>query len=236
MDDRAAEKVCPECAETVKEEARVCRFCGYRFDGAAASIASSPQPTAATPTGFGKREWFVIWGGASAGLMLVGAFGPWLKAFGQSVSGTDGGNDGWLVVGAAVVAGLLFFATRTTRGAGLLALIGGVIGAAVTIHDRSHVNHAIGSGGALAQALVQIGWGLNLAMVASISFAIAGLIWLLAIPSEVTAAADTALLAGTANKGTPKMRRDPDSGQWVKVYVPEEDPSAEASTTSSATP
>jgi hypothetical protein len=25
-------KNCPECAETVKEAARVCRFCGYRFD------------------------------------------------------------------------------------------------------------------------------------------------------------------------------------------------------------
>lgn len=29
--DSAAEKQCPDCAEIVKAEARVCRFCGYRF-------------------------------------------------------------------------------------------------------------------------------------------------------------------------------------------------------------
>jgi hypothetical protein len=27
-------KICPDCAETVKPAARVCRFCGYRFEPA----------------------------------------------------------------------------------------------------------------------------------------------------------------------------------------------------------
>lgn len=42
-------KRCPDCAEPVREQARVCRFCGYRFDA----------PPAETPTqrrGIGRRR------------------------------------------------------------------------------------------------------------------------------------------------------------------------------------
>lgn len=184
------EKVCPQCAETVKAAALVCRFCGHRFDGsiaseAAASAAVVPTAQSASPSsGIGARGGILIWGVASAFFMLIGSFGPWVKALGASVSGTDGGNDGWLVVTAAVILGVLMFVARNNRGAGLLALIGGIIGATITIHDRGNVTNAINQHGALAAALVHVGWGLNLAMIASISFAIAGVVWLLAVPSE----------------------------------------------------
>jgi hypothetical protein len=120
--------------------------------------------------------WWLL---ASAGLMVIGAFGPWVKALGLSVSGTDAGNDGWLVVGAAVVGGGLFLLRRESKAAGIWAILGGAVGAATTIYDRSRVTDAIEDGGEFAAALVQVGWGLNVAMIASISFAVAGLVWFL---------------------------------------------------------
>lgn len=45
-------KRCPDCAETVKSAAKVCRFCGYRFEPQAGGLgAGSPVPgTPAPPT------------------------------------------------------------------------------------------------------------------------------------------------------------------------------------------
>jgi hypothetical protein len=120
-----------------------------------------------------RVRWWVL---GSGGLMVVGAFGPWVKALGQSVAGTDGSNDGWLVVAAAAVGGLLFYVTSTHRAAGLWALLGGAAGVGITLYDRSNVQKAIDQAGSLAQALVQVGWGLNLALGASLSMAIAGIV------------------------------------------------------------
>jgi hypothetical protein len=120
-------------------------------------------------------QWWVL---GSAALMVIGAFGPWVKALGQSVSGTDGSNDGWLVVAAAVLGGLLFYTTRTSRSGAVWALLGGVAGLGVTLYDRSHVERAISHAGLLARALVQVGWGLNLALAASLSMAAAGVVCL----------------------------------------------------------
>jgi len=125
--------------------------------------------------GQGVQRWLL----GSAALAVIGAFGPWAKVLGQSVGGTDGSNDGWLVVAAALVGSLLFYATRGQRAGAVWALLGGIAGTAVTLYDRSNMQNAINHGGALTQALVQIGWGLNLSLVASISMALAAVVYLM---------------------------------------------------------
>jgi hypothetical protein len=139
----------------------------------AAPTATPPRPSFATAPatrGIQGIQWWVL---GSAVLMVIGAFGPWVKALGLSAGGTDGSNDGWLVVAAAVISALLFYATRTHRAAGISGLLGGVAGIAVTLYDRARVQNAIDEGGALAQAVAQVGWGLNLALAASVSLTVA---------------------------------------------------------------
>lgn len=135
----------------------------------------------------GQRvQWWVLGSGA---LMLIGAFGPWASVLAMSVGGTDGSNDGWLVVAAAVIGGGLCYVARRGRWAGVWALLGGVVGSAVTVYDRGNVQDAIDRGGAFAQALVHVGWGLNLALIASLSMALAGVVALVQGRSEAPGSA-----------------------------------------------
>ena len=131
--------------------------------------------------------WWVV---GSAALMVVGSFGPWAKVPGSTVSGIDGSNDGWFVVAIAVVAGAVFLWKRRKTQAGFAAIVGGVLGASVAMYDRSHLKDAVSEGGELGE-LVQVGWGLNLAMVASISLAIAGAVWIVKFEEERSSASQT---------------------------------------------
>ena len=105
----------------------------------------------------------VWWGVASCALMALGAFGPWVTALGESVSGTDGSNDGWIVVGAAVVgliADALTFRTVPGRGKAVWCLLAGGLGTAVTIYDRHNVDNKIkASNNQFVQALARVGDG-----------------------------------------------------------------------------
>ncbi len=129
---------------------------------------SVPRVTSG-PTPMGTRTTFAFWAGAVAILfMAIGAFGPWAKVLAISINGLDGSNDGWLVIGAAAIAALMFVVYARFAGFGPLLFAGlAAVGAiAVTIHDRNHIKNV---------QLVQVGWGLNVALIASILLLLATL-------------------------------------------------------------
>lgn len=131
----------------------------------------------------GKR--IQIWAVVSGVLMVIGGIGPWVTVYGTSVNGTHG--DGWIVVGAAVIGVGLCYVLRRNRWAGAVTIVAGVIALATTSYDRSHLERAINQAGGLAQAVMHVGWGLNLALVASFSLLLAGIVGVIRGPGTAVA-------------------------------------------------
>jgi hypothetical protein len=114
--------------------------------------------------------------------MLIGAFAPWAKSVGLlnvSINGTDGQNDGWAIVGLAIGgAGALLLYRQKGRLWALGTLAAGALGALVTIYDRGNITDLANENESEFVAL-QVGWGLNLSMGASIALAVVGAVALL---------------------------------------------------------
>ena len=153
-----------------------CRTC--RDPGAAKRITHSTSIKVTVPAKRRRRatltQGMLIWALASAGLVIIGAFGPWAKVLVISINGTDASHDGWVVASAAFFGGLLVYVRRATPSAGSWALLAGIVAMLPAIYDRQHLTHWISNGGPITQTLVHVGWGLNLVIVASISLAICG--------------------------------------------------------------
>jgi hypothetical protein len=114
----------------------------------------------------------IAWAWISVGALALGSFGPWIRSpLGGSISGLDGSNDGWLTLGAAVIAALALARIqiapgRRVVGRVLLIVLAAAFAAFVAYHDRENVSHV---------KLVEVGWGLNLTLVAAISLGLAAI-------------------------------------------------------------
>src|SRR5512140_273510 len=134
------------------------------------AVAQTDTVTAPAPTASRPRH-LIVSGVAVAGLAL-GAIGPWAKALGglASVGGLDGSNDGWLVLLCAALAAMgLYTFSQNQRGTAL-ALLAGLAASAVALYDRNRIDNA--------GPLVQVGWGLNLALISGAAFTITMADWL----------------------------------------------------------
>jgi hypothetical protein len=121
--------------------------------------------------------------------MVLGGFTPWATVLFISVNGTQG--DGWFLIVAGALAGVLAYTARRSRWAGVSALLAGVVGVGVTAYDLSHLEHAISHSGPFG-SVVHVGWGLVVGLIASISMGFAGLVALVQGSGQAEAPVATA--------------------------------------------
>ena len=123
----------------------------------------------------------LAWALVSAGLMAIGAFGPWLNALGiLSLTGWDvQKKEAGGLIAIALLGGLMVFLYRESTSAGVWALFAGFAGLALTGWEHHRITSVFGGVDpqyeTLEKALIHIGWGLNLAIFASVSLMVAGL-------------------------------------------------------------
>jgi hypothetical protein len=108
----------------------------------------------------------------TAAVMIIGAVGTWASAsvFGTSisVSGTDGGRDGVIIIACAVL--LAIAALAQNRFTGVVGLLAAIAAAATCIYDLTDIQGTDG---------LTVGWGLWVALVGSV-VAVLDAVWLLA--------------------------------------------------------
>jgi hypothetical protein len=121
-------------------------------------------------------------------LIVIGAFGPWIKtAFGQSASGLDNSNDGWIMLIGALFAAFLiarFLHDPDRRSRVLRATVLTLLGAAragVGIYDWHHADDVLSR----RHGLASVGWGLQLATLAAAALAVNSFFMIAARPRAV---------------------------------------------------
>ena len=135
----------------------------------------------------------IVWAGASIVFMLIGAFGPWETGRADiwqpgphiSTRGVEGdAGDTWLVLAPAIIAAvalILYAYFRDHRGSKALPIIALLAGAFMTLVTFAVLTYTpIGCGDFLGPvceqgeaAIREVGWGVYVTMLASISLTVA---------------------------------------------------------------
>jgi hypothetical protein len=107
---------------------------------------------------------------------IIGSFAPWatisVYELTATVSGTEGGRDGWITLVVSLIAGalLIWGYRRTARGPLIGAIVFGVIALGVGILDSVDISATISSRLSRVNASASIDWGLVLVDLGSVVF------------------------------------------------------------------
>jgi drug/metabolite transporter (DMT)-like permease len=108
--------------------------------------------------------------------MVAGAFGPWARVGDlATIHGTDGGRDGWVIVGAAAVAALAVLLYLRFRRSWLvvLSLLAASAGVVTTAYDINDLTGGASDSLLFEDISVDLGWGICVALLGSASLALA---------------------------------------------------------------
>jgi Protein of unknown function (DUF2510) len=127
--------------------------------GTTTAVAAKP-PRALLPYGSAR----FVWGIVSVLLLVVGSLGTWATVGPLNINGTTDGHDGIITLILAGIAAIFIIARRGRWGV----LVAGILATATTVYDLADLNSDKYSDLNIGFS-VSPGWGLILAVAASIS-------------------------------------------------------------------
>lgn len=135
-----------------------------------------------------KRGRLLFWGLVSALLLALCSPSPWLGV--RFIK--HGALQQGLVLVSAVVGALVLVVVRQRRSAGLAALLAGLVGLGITLHAVTFGSPLL-YGPYAPYGFRAVGWEVDLVLLASLSLAVCGLVWLLTLadPPESAQVANT---------------------------------------------
>ena len=166
-----------------------------------------------------KRQVVVVWALVSSALMLAGAFGPWVTALTViSISGTDFDKHGWYMAALAVLGAAVAWLRRADVFGGGTAIVIGLAGIGLALHDRHRLDAALSQAGTIGHAFVHVGWGLNAALVGSISLVLAGFGWFLSDVEDAPASRSETVAAPNVPTIPAGWYRDPNDDALLRYW------------------